>query len=112
MQRVCQNEVEKIRRAYCLNPKSFGLIITPLTQIQMPFLCSTDKGDNIRNRDLPATDLRREKTQVFQSCNFCVSAYVHTMRDAVPPVAAADCCQPHSSHPRYLRRRRALPAPV
>src|SRR6218665_1099250 len=22
----CQNEVEKIRRAYCLNPKSFGLM--------------------------------------------------------------------------------------
>jgi len=26
VQCVCQNEVEKMRRAYCLNPKSFGLI--------------------------------------------------------------------------------------
>src|SRR6218665_3011527 len=26
MQCFCQNEVEKIRRAYCLNPKSFGLM--------------------------------------------------------------------------------------
>src|SRR6218665_240790 len=27
VQCVCQNEVEKIRRTYCLNPKSFGLPI-------------------------------------------------------------------------------------
>src|SRR6218665_3375885 len=26
VQCVCQNEVEKMRRAYCLNPKRFGLI--------------------------------------------------------------------------------------
>jgi len=27
VQCVCQNEVKKIRRAYCLNPKSFGLMV-------------------------------------------------------------------------------------
>ena len=34
VQCVCQNEVEKIRRAYCLNPKSFGLM-TPILPLRV-----------------------------------------------------------------------------
>src|SRR6218665_4145628 len=39
LQCVCQNEVEKMRRAYCLNPKSFGLM-TPIR----PLLVSLEGG--------------------------------------------------------------------
>ena len=31
---VCQNEVEKMRRAYCLNPKNFGLM-TPILPLRV-----------------------------------------------------------------------------
>src|SRR6218665_2755840 len=40
VQCVCQNEVEKMRRAYCLNPKSFGLMAWAW---ENNFVCTIEK---------------------------------------------------------------------